>query len=40
MLFGKQRISQPAFARILASANQKIAEAIIKGKAIRIEQAG
>ena len=32
----KMEISQPTFARILASANKKIAEAIIKGKAIRI----
>ena len=35
---GKMKISQPTFARILASANKKIAEAIIKGKAIRIEK--
>jgi len=34
----KMKISQPTFARILASANKKIAEAIIKGKAIRIEK--
>lgn len=33
----KMKISQPTFARILDSANKKIAEAIIKGKAIRIE---
>ena len=33
----KMKISQPTFARILASTNKKIAEAIIKGKAIRIE---
>ncbi len=32
----KMKISQPTFARILASANKKIAEAIVKGKAIRI----
>lgn len=32
----KMKISQPTFARILGSANKKIAEAIIKGKAIRI----
>jgi len=31
------KISQPTFARILNSANKKVAEAIIKGKAIRIE---
>lgn len=35
---GKMKISQPTFARILTSANKKIAEAIIKGKAIRIEK--
>ncbi len=34
----KMKISQPTFARILASANKKISEAIIKGKAIRIEK--
>lgn len=33
----KMKISQPTFARILASANKKIAAAIINGKAIRIE---
>lgn len=33
----KMKISQPTFARLLGSANQKIADAIIKGKAIRIE---
>ncbi|MBU1133031.1 DUF134 domain-containing protein [Patescibacteria group bacterium] len=32
----KMGISQPTFARTLASANKKIAEALIKGKAIRI----
>ncbi len=31
-------ISQPTFARILGSAQKKIAEAIVKGKAIRIEE--
>lgn len=31
-------ISQPTFARILSRANKKIAEAIIKGKAIKIER--
>lgn len=30
-------ISQPTFARILGSANQKMAEAIVFGKAIKIE---
>jgi len=34
----KMKVSQPTFARILASADKKIAEAIIKGKAIRIER--
>ncbi len=34
----KMKISQPTFARILNSAYKKIAEAIIKGKAIRIEE--
>jgi predicted DNA-binding protein (UPF0251 family) len=34
----KMKISQPTFARILDSANKKVAEAIIKGKAIRIER--
>ncbi|MCL5431834.1 MAG: DUF134 domain-containing protein [Patescibacteria group bacterium] len=33
----KMKISQPTFARILDSANKKIAEALVKGKAIRIE---
>jgi len=33
----KMKISQPTFARLLGSANRKVAEAIIKGKAIRIE---
>lgn len=33
----KMEISQPTFARILDSANKKIAEALVKGKAIRIE---
>lgn len=36
----KMKISQPTFARILDSANKKVAEAIIKGKAIRIEKGG
>jgi len=34
----KMKISQPTFARILDSAYKKIALAIIKGKAIRIEK--
>ena len=34
----KMKISQPTFARLLGSANKKIAQAIIKGKAIRIEK--
>ena len=33
----RMKVSQPTFARILASANKKVAEALIKGKAIRIE---
>jgi len=35
---GKMKISQPTFARLLGSANRKIARAIIKGEAIRIEE--
>ena len=34
----KMKISQPTFARILDSANKKVAQALIKGKAIRIEK--
>ncbi len=34
----KMKVSQPTFARILASANKKVSEALIKGKAIRIEK--
>jgi len=34
----RMKISQPTFARILNNAHKKIAEAIIKGKAIRIEK--
>jgi predicted DNA-binding protein (UPF0251 family) len=34
----KMKISQPTFARLLENANKKIAEAIIKGKAIKIEK--
>lgn len=34
----KMSISQPTFARILKSANNKIARAIIRGQAIRLEK--
>jgi len=34
----KMKISQPTFARILGYAHKKISEAIISGKAIRIEE--
>lgn len=34
----KLGVSQPTFARILASATKKIAEAIIKGKAIKFDR--
>lgn len=34
----KMKISQPTFARILSSANKKVADAIIKGKAIKINK--
>jgi len=34
----KMKISQPTYARILDSTYKKIAEGIIKGKAIRIEK--
>lgn len=34
----KMKISQPTFARLLGSANKKIANAIINGWAIRIEE--
>ena len=34
----KMKISQSTFQRILVSANQKIATAIVRGKAIRIEK--
>lgn len=34
----KMKISQPTFARILDSAHKKIAQAIILGRAIRIEK--
>ena len=32
------KVSQPTFARILKKANKKIADAIVNGKAIRIEK--
>jgi len=32
------KISQSTFARVLASANRKLAQAIVEGKAIRIEK--
>ena len=35
---GKMKISQPTLSRILKSARKKISEAIIKGKAIKIEK--
>lgn len=34
---GRMNISRPTFQRVLYSARQKIAEALLKGKAIRIE---
>jgi len=34
----KMKISQPTFARISDSANQKIADALINGKAIKLER--
>lgn len=34
----KMQISQPTFYRILLSARRKLSEAIVKGKAIRIER--
>lgn len=34
----RMKISQPTFARLLGSANKKIAQAIVEGKAIRIEK--
>jgi len=33
----KMEVSQPTFSRILSSARKKIADALVKGKAIRIE---
>jgi predicted DNA-binding protein (UPF0251 family) len=34
---GKMNVSRPTFQRVLASARQKIADALVHGKAIRIE---
>lgn len=34
----KMNISQPTFARLLGTATKKVAEAIINGKAVRIEK--
>ena len=34
----KMAISQPTFARVLASATKKVAEALIEGKVIRMEK--
>jgi uncharacterized protein len=34
---GRMHVSQPTFARILSRANKKVAQAIVEGKAIRIE---
>jgi len=34
----KMKISQPTFARILDKSYKKVAEAIVKGKAIRIKE--
>jgi len=34
----KMKISQPTFARLIDKANKKIADAIINGKAIRVEE--
>jgi len=34
----KMKISQPTFARILGSAHKKVAEAIIRGKAVKIQK--
>ncbi|OGD84568.1 hypothetical protein A2165_02590 [Candidatus Curtissbacteria bacterium RBG_13_40_7] len=34
----RMKISQPTFARILSSAHQKTANALVTGKAIRIEK--
>ena len=34
----KMKISQPTFARLFGSAHKKVAQAIIEGKAIKIEK--
>lgn len=34
----EMKVSQPTFARILKSARKKVAQSIIEGKAIRIEE--
>ncbi len=34
----KMRVSQPTFNRIIKSAHEKVADAMVNGKAIRIEQ--
>lgn len=34
----KMEVSQPTFSRILSSARKKLAQAIVKGKAIKIEK--
>ena len=34
---GKMNVSRPTFQRVLASARQKVADALLNGKAIRIE---
>lgn len=36
----KMKISQPTFQRTLSSAYEKVADALVKGKAIRIEKRG
>lgn len=36
----KMKISQPTFQRTLSSAYKKIADALVKGKAIKIEKRG
>jgi uncharacterized protein len=35
---GKMNVSQPTFHRILLSAREKVTEALVKGKAIKIEK--
>ena len=34
---GKMRVSRPTFARIVESAHKKVAEALVQGKALKIE---